>query len=120
MSGGVYNVTFQRIYMNKTQRGPRIKSAAARGGYVKDVIYSDVKMFEIETGISVTMFCEPFLSKFIAYFIEDGEERNDDVPLPVFDNFRFENIVGEKIENAGEFLCLDGSHCKGMFTKEVR
>ena len=41
-SGSVTNVTFERIRLNGTSAGPRIKTQRGRGGVISDVVYRDI------------------------------------------------------------------------------
>ena len=56
MSAGVYNVTFENIYANGTGTGVRLKSERGRGGLIKDIIYRNITLDNIQgQAVQVTL-----------------------------------------------------------------
>ena len=56
MSGGVYDITVHDCTIRGTQRGLRLKSMRGRGGYIRDVHFSDITIDNVqEEAIQVSM-----------------------------------------------------------------
>jgi len=108
MSGGVKNVTVKDCTAIGTDRGPRIKTALARGGYVEDIYFTNIVLSNVGTGISIGM-----------NYSNSYDEGEIAVPPPIFKNFFFENITGTGLAVAGEFGCLSVSHCTGLLLKDI-
>jgi polygalacturonase len=55
-SGGISNVTFRRIAFNHTEFGIRIKTARGRGNTIQGVVYGDISMTNVGTGITIESY----------------------------------------------------------------
>lgn len=53
MSGGVSNVTVENLLVWSSRRAVRIKTAAGRGGYVKDINYRNLTFDNVRVGIVI-------------------------------------------------------------------
>lgn len=94
MSGGVEDIYVHNCRMQETERGIRLKSMRGRGGYIRDVRFSDIEMQDIQKeAIQVSM----------------NYESSTVVPLsdkaPEFSDICFEHIKGI---GAGTALLLGG------------
>ncbi len=56
MSGGVENVTVEACEMVGTDRGLRLKTRRGRGGFVRNIVFHNVAMRDVETAISANAF----------------------------------------------------------------
>lgn len=99
-SGSVTNVTFERIRLNGTSAGPRIKTQRGRGGVISDVVYRDIvgtslggtirKAFvgcggggrsaESSTVVSALHFCSSFRDHRQLHPGHSADERDGDAP----------------------------------------
>jgi len=103
MSGNVTNILFANFAMDKTGKGPRIKSQAGRGGMVSDVLYTNITMKNVETGISVS-----------EYYHKDVTG-----VAPIFKNIAMINVSGSVTGTAGEFECLEAMPCYNITLDNV-
>lgn len=53
MSGGVSNVTVEKVLVWDSRRGVRIKTAPGRGGYVRNITYRGIVFHNLRVGIVV-------------------------------------------------------------------
>ena len=53
MSGGVRNVSVSSCFLHDSTAGIHIKSGAGRGGYVKDILFEDLKMINCAEAIMI-------------------------------------------------------------------
>lgn len=53
MSGGVSNITIENILVWESRRAIRIKTAAGRGGYVRDITYRNLTFENVTVGIVI-------------------------------------------------------------------
>lgn len=53
MSGGVSGVTVENVTVWSSRRGLRIKTAAGRGGYVRNITYRNVTLEDVRVGIVI-------------------------------------------------------------------
>lgn len=90
MSGGVSDVTVDNLYVWESRRGIRIKTAAGRGGYIRNVSYRNVFLNKVTIGIVVrTDYNEhpdPFFNANAIPALENihfSEIHGKDVHLPV-------------------------------------
>eukprot|EP00039_Didymoeca_costata_P001511 m.53034 g.53034 ORF g.53034 m.53034 type:complete len:429 (+) comp10836_c1_seq2:109-1395(+) len=93
-SGGVQNVTFENITMNKTGTGIRMKSQRGRGGVVQDIVYRNINMIDIEGQCIQTTL----------NYHHDIAPTNASA-TPVLKNVLIENVYCKK---AGNSYLLDG------------
>ena len=59
MSGGIHDILFKNISVGEAFAAVRIKSARGRGGYIKDVVYEDIRAGSVLSGVWVDMDCAP-------------------------------------------------------------
>lgn len=53
MSGGVSNVTVQNVLVWNSRRAVRIKTAPGRGGYIRNIHYSNITFDNVRVGIVI-------------------------------------------------------------------
>ncbi|KAJ9538606.1 hypothetical protein OSB04_031339 [Centaurea solstitialis] len=89
MSGGVSNVTIENILVWDSRRGVRIKTAAGRGAYVKDIKYRNLTFENVRVGIIIkTDYNEPPDTGF------------NPEAFPVIRDISYESIHGEGVRVA--------------------
>jgi len=96
-SGYYKNITFDNIQFNGTTAGIRIKTdSGASPGKVSDIHYTNLKMLNVETAITINQF-----------YGDDKEEQS----YLIIDGVYIENVTSSRGDNAGEFLCQDSTPC---------
>merc|ERR1712194_315025 len=55
MSAGIYNVTFEHIFIEKSDFGPRLKTRRGRGGTIDLVVFRNIYAWKANTMIEVDM-----------------------------------------------------------------
>ncbi|CAM6017754.1 unnamed protein product, partial [Sphagnum balticum] len=53
MSGGVEDVVVDRVHIWGSRRGVRIKTSTGRGGYVKNILYTNLTLHNVKMGIVI-------------------------------------------------------------------
>lgn len=53
MSGGISNVTVENVLVWNSRRAVRIKTAAGRGGYIRDIAYKNLTFENVRVGIII-------------------------------------------------------------------
>jgi len=96
MSGGVRGVRAQNLTMENIQAGISIKSALGRGGFVRDVQVSDVRMTNLKAQ-AIRVNCR--------YFINDPALAPLSQEPPLLEGLRFANI---SCSGAAGAVLLDG------------
>ncbi|KVH94012.1 probable polygalacturonase [Cynara cardunculus var. scolymus] len=89
MSGGVSNVTIENILVWDSRRGVRIKTAAGRGAYVKDIKYRNVTFENVRVGIIIK-----------TDYNEHPDMGFNREAFPVIRDIRYESIHGEGVRVA--------------------
>ncbi|KAH0660358.1 hypothetical protein KY289_029106 [Solanum tuberosum] len=98
MSGGISNVLVEHVYLHNSLLGIELKTARGRGGYIKDILVTDVVMANVQVGIDATGHCD-----------SHPDEKFDPSALPVVSGITFEDIVGTNVSIAGNFTGLSES-----------
>ncbi|KAA8548977.1 hypothetical protein F0562_000661 [Nyssa sinensis] len=92
MSGGISSVLVEHLHLYNSLSGIEFRTARGRGGYIKEIIISDVKMENVHTALSATG--------------ESGshpDDKFDPNALPVLSEITLQNVIGENITVAGSF-----------------
>ena len=89
MSGGVSNVTVEKVLVWDSRRGVRIKTAPGRGGYVRDITYRGVELLNLRVGIVVK-----------TDYNEHPDEGFDPSAVPAVERIAFEGIRGKGVRVA--------------------
>jgi polygalacturonase len=100
MSGGVSNVTVDSITATGVAAGIYIKSMLGRGGYVRDISYSNVTLHRVLQPIKIVMQ--------YSYDIDlpppPSSSNSSDVPL--FDNILIHRVLASSCATAGDIYGL--------------
>ncbi|CAL5357700.1 unnamed protein product [Camellia sinensis] len=92
MSGGISNILAEHLHLHDSFIGVEVKTSRGRGGYVKDILISDVEMANVDIAIEAT-----------GQFDSHPDEKFDPDALPVVQLITFKDIVGTNITTAGMF-----------------
>lgn len=98
MSGGISNVLVENIYVHDSFAGIELKTARGRGGYIEDIIISNVIMESVWVAIKATGYCDTH-----------PDDEFDPEAFPLVSEITFEDIVGSNISIAGNFTGLSES-----------
>ncbi|KAA8543065.1 hypothetical protein F0562_021440 [Nyssa sinensis] len=93
MSGGISNILVERLHVHDTFIGIEIKTSRGRGGYIEDILISQVKMENVQMALVATGLCE-----------SHPDDKFDPRALPVINGITFKNIIGTNITTAGKFV----------------
>lgn len=121
ISGGVKNLTVNRCFFEKTDRGLRIKTRRGRGkdAIVDNVLFEKIEMKEVLTPLVINMyyFCDPD-GKSDA--VQSREPRAVDETTPFLGSFEFRDIVCRDSEcAAGFFFGLPEMPIKSIKLKNI-
>ncbi|KAL7200385.1 hypothetical protein ACSBR1_032335 [Camellia fascicularis] len=98
MSGGISNILTEHLHISNSFIGIEVKTSRGRGGYIKDILISDVEMVNVDIAIEATGQCE-----------SHPDDKFDPYALPVVKGITFKDIVGTNITTAGKFSGIDES-----------
>ncbi|CAL9023982.1 unnamed protein product [Prunus brigantina] len=98
MSGGISNILVEQLHLRNSFIGIALKTTRGRGGYMKDIIISNVEMENIHLAMEAT-----------GQSGSHPDEKFDPDKLPFVKGVTFENMVGTNITFAGNFSGLDKS-----------
>ncbi|CAL9111555.1 unnamed protein product [Musa textilis] len=86
MSGGVSNVTIENLIVWESRRGIRVKTAAGRGGYVRNIFYHNVTLDNVRVGIVIK-----------TDYNEHPDDGFDPKAVPTVENITFSGIHGQGV-----------------------
>lgn len=98
MSGGILSVLVERLHLSDSFIGIALKTTRGRGGYMKDIVISNVEMDNIHTAIQVT-----------GQSGTHPDDKFDPDQLPFVKGITFDNMVGSNITFAGNFSGINES-----------
>ncbi|KAL5701018.1 hypothetical protein ACHQM5_026400 [Ranunculus cassubicifolius] len=90
MSGGISNVHAQHLDIFNSLNGIELKTTKGRGGYIKDILISDVTMENITTAIIAN-----------GNFNSHPDDNFDPNAIPIVDHITLKDLVGKNIRKAG-------------------
>lgn len=90
MSGGISDIQAEHLHIQDSKNGIIFKTTAGRGGYMKDIVISDVQMENIDVAFKFTGSCGGHPDK-----------KYDPTALPVITRVTFKNVVGANVSTAG-------------------
>ncbi|KAM3312526.1 hypothetical protein ACQJBY_032435 [Aegilops geniculata] len=96
MSGGISGIHADHLTIHGSDKGFSFKTTPGRGGYIKEVVISDVKMDGIRVAI-----------EFIGNLSSHPDDDFDPSELPVIDQITLKNMVGTNISVAGVLSGID-------------
>lgn len=109
MSGGVENVYAENCRIRNTMQGIRIKSMRGRGGYIKNVLFQNIRIDAVsEEAIQISMF----------YPYSTVAPLNG-VP-PVFDGITIRNISGSAAKQAKVIRGLEDSPITNLVLETIK
>ncbi|XP_051180299.1 probable polygalacturonase [Lolium perenne] len=97
MSGGISDVHADHLKIHGSSKGFSFKTTPGRGGYIKEVVISDVEM----DGVLVAI-------EFTGNSSSHPDDDFDPSELPVIDQITLENMVGTNISVAGVLSGIEG------------
>ncbi|CAN8253943.1 unnamed protein product [Cochlearia groenlandica] len=103
MSGGVSEIYINDFHLFDSNTGIRIKTSPGRGGYVRNVHISNVKLDNVQKAI-----------RFTSNYGEHPDEKFDPKALPAVEKITFENVNGENIVVAGLLEGIEGDEFKNI------
>ncbi|KAL3531503.1 hypothetical protein ACH5RR_010825 [Cinchona calisaya] len=98
MSGGISDILVEDLDLHNSFVGIELKTTTGRGGYIKDILLSDVVMENVEIGLKATGQCN-----------SHPDDKFDPHALPVISGITFKDIVGTNITIAGSFTGISES-----------
>lgn len=104
MSGGVKNVTVRNCVFNNTDRGIRIKTRRFRGGYVKGLNISNIRMDGVHACITFNTYynCGVYSMPKEEVFSAEAKEVNG--LTPVLSDVKISNIRARNIKGVGIYM----------------
>ena len=103
----VYNVTYRRISMHNSATGPRIKGRRQGNATVRDILFTNITLSGVGTGIAVDMDYET-----------PGTTYNNSGVTAY--NISYNSIEGQSSHQAGSFTCLRQRPCSLFDLHHVR
>lgn len=98
MSGGIFGVLTESIHLHHSFTAIKLKTSVGRGGFMKNIIVSDVEMEYVHLAISASGQCG-----------SHPDDKFDPHDLPAIDSITFRNIVGKNVTIAGNFSGIEES-----------
>ncbi|OVA18706.1 Glycoside hydrolase [Macleaya cordata] len=98
MSGGISNVYAEQLYVHDSFTGIKLKTTRGRGGYMKDILISDVIMENVEKALGATGHCG-----------SHPDENFNPNALPIVDRITLKNVIGKNITRAGNLSGIQES-----------
>ncbi|KQJ87434.1 probable polygalacturonase [Brachypodium distachyon] len=97
MSGGISDIHADNIQIHGSNKGISFKTTPGRGGYIDEVVISDVKMDDVIVAI-----------EFTGNWSSHPDEDFDPSQLPVIGQITLKDMVGTNISVAGVLSGIDG------------
>jgi len=105
ISSGTYtNITVRGITFDGTVAGPRIKSDPGATGSISGVVYENITLSNVETGIIIDMF------------YDDGPNKTTSMKIS---DITFSSISGSA-STAGSLMCQPSSPCKDIKLQNIK
>lgn len=98
MSGGISNVLVEHVHLYNSLSGIQFRTTKGRGGYIRDIIISDVKMENIGVAFGAS-----------GQFGSHPDDNFDPNALPVLDHITLQDVIGTNITMAGKFTGIQES-----------
>ncbi|KAL2338995.1 hypothetical protein Fmac_013441 [Flemingia macrophylla] len=98
MSGGISNILVENAHIYNSDSGIEFRTMRGRGGYMKEIIVSDIEMENIYTAIAATGYCG-----------SHPDDKFDPNALPLLDHIILQDMRGTNITIAGNFAGLQES-----------
>ncbi|CAL0309273.1 unnamed protein product [Lupinus luteus] len=98
MSGGISNVLVEHAHLFNSNSGVEFRTIKGRGGYMKDIVMSDIQIENVHTAIAATGHCG-----------SHPDDKFDPNALPLLDHITLKDISGTNITIAGSFVGIEES-----------
>ena len=98
MSGGISDIHVNHLRIHDSYKGISFKTSPGRGGYIEEVVISEVQMENVHVGIEFTGNCSTHP--------DDSFDLSD---LPTIDQVTMKNMVGTNISVAGVLSGIDSA-----------
>ncbi|KAK9289031.1 hypothetical protein L1049_017502 [Liquidambar formosana] len=98
MSGGISNVRVEKVHLYNSFNGIEFRTTRGRGGYIKEIIISDVEMAKVYMAFGATGQCGTH-----------PDDSFDPNALPILDSITLQNVIGTNITIAGSFIGIQDS-----------
>ncbi|KAK9933869.1 hypothetical protein M0R45_021042 [Rubus argutus] len=98
MSGGISTVLVEHVHLYNSLSGIQFRTTKGRGGYIRDIIISDVKMEDIGVAFGAS-----------GQFGSHPDDNFDPNALPVLDHITLQDVIGTNITMAGKFTGIQES-----------
>ncbi|KAG9134042.1 hypothetical protein Leryth_004735 [Lithospermum erythrorhizon] len=92
MSGGISNVLIEDLHLGDSFVGILLKTTRGRGGYIKDIVISNIIMDKVQQAIKGT-----------GQWDTHPDDEFDPSALPSVSRITFKDIIGTEISTAGNF-----------------
>ncbi|RWW09686.1 hypothetical protein GW17_00026812, partial [Ensete ventricosum] len=96
MSGGISDVQVEQLYIHDSFTAIEFKTTRGRGGYIEDIIVSDVEMENVHEAFQITGHCGAH-----------PDDQYDPDALPVIKQITIKDVVGTNISIAGTLSGID-------------
>ncbi|KAJ7520416.1 hypothetical protein O6H91_19G005100 [Diphasiastrum complanatum] len=108
MSGGIENVYVEDLTILNAKRGIRFKTAAGRGGYIRNIDITNVVMYNVKNAI-----------EFTELYGEHPDDHYNATAFAAVDNISIKNVVGHHIKLAGNLQGLPEAPIRGIYLNNV-
>ncbi|CAK7333279.1 unnamed protein product [Dovyalis caffra] len=95
MSGGISNVHVEQVHIYNSFSGIELRTTKGRGGYIKQIIISNVELENINMAFGAIGDCG-----------SHPDDKFDPNALPDLDQITLQNVIGSNITMAGNFTGL--------------
>lgn len=96
MSGGISIIYAEQLHIFNSFSGIKIKTTRGRGGYIKDIVISDIVMENVHVALELTGQCK-----------DHPDDHFDPDAYPIISGITLKNMIGSNITLAGN---LNGIH----------
>lgn len=126
VSGGVEDVLIEDVqHLGPAKHGLNIKTAAQRGGYIRNVTYRRIEIGQVDVGSPLITLTTSYVEVTAANAPPSAETPADE-PLTVISGLRYESIRraegyadATSAQRAGSWQCFGDAPCKGVSLADV-
>ncbi|KAL2341728.1 hypothetical protein Fmac_009668 [Flemingia macrophylla] len=98
MSGGISNVLVEHAHLYNSNSGIEFRTTKGRGGYMKEIVISEIQMENVHTAIAATGNCG-----------SHPDDKFDPTALPHLDHITLKDVTGTNITIAGNLAGIEES-----------
>ncbi|XP_068662141.1 probable polygalacturonase isoform X2 [Aristolochia californica] len=91
MSGGISNIHADQLHIYNSFTGIKLKTTVGRGGFIENVLISDIQMENVQLALGVTGQCG-----------DHPDELYDPNAYPIINGITIKNVIGTNITKAGD------------------